>query len=294
MIIVKVCEGLGNQLFQYAFARSIQIKRREEVLLDASNYTDERFPIRRTSTKRSYELDHFNVKLKKADDRMLQKYKFLVRENLFARWIFTLSERRLWMNQVIVQQDAWEYNQSYFKRKGNIYYKGWFQNPQYFSEIRQQLLKDITPKQKIYIQSDLKQLLQADNTVAIHCRRGDYKYIRNCLSVDYYIRAMGYMEEKLQKPQYLFFSDEITWVKTQFGIKDNYYYMDDYGKYEDYEELMIMSKCKNIIIANSTFSWWAAWLNAYEDKIVVMPKIWAYVKGEGVIEPDFPLEWIRL
>lgn len=293
MIIVKVCEGLGNQLFQYAFARRLQ-KNGKKVLLDVSDYTDEKFPVRRTSTKRSYQLDHFNIKLNKASEKHLQRYKFLTQENLIASWISALSEHRLWMYQVVVQEDAWEYKESYLNRKGNIYYKGWFQNPLYFSSIRKQLIKEITPNHKIHIQSGLKRLLQADNTIAIHCRRGDYKYIRNCLPIDYYKRAMEYMEQELGNPQYLFFSDDLPWVKAQFGNKENYIYIDNYGKYDDYEELMIMSRCKNIIMANSTFSWWAAWLNAYENKIVVMPKIWAYEKGKRIIEMNSPLEWIRI
>lgn len=293
MIIVKVCEGLGNQLFQYAFARRLQ-KNGKNVFLDVSDYTDEKFPIRRTSTKRSYQLDHFNIKINKANERHLQRYRFLAQENWLASWISVLSEQRLWMYQVVVQEDAWEYKESYLNRKGNIYYKGWFQNSLYFSSIRKQLLKEITPNHKIHIQSGLKTLLQADNIVAVHCRRGDYKYIRNCLPIDYYKRAMKYMEQELGNPQYLFFSDDLPWVKAQFGNKENFIYMDDYGKYEDYEELMIMSRCKNIIMANSTFSWWAAWLNTYENKIVVMPKIWAYEKGKRIIEINSPLEWIRL
>ena len=88
------------------------------------------------------------------------------------------------------------------------------------------------------------------------------------------------MEKKLGVPRYLFFSDDLSWVKRQFGNKDNNYYIEDYGKFEDYQELMIMSRCRNFIIANSTFSWWAAWLCSYENKVVIMPRVWTYVGGQ--------------
>jgi Glycosyl transferase family 11. len=294
MIIVKVCEGLGNQLFQYAFARSIQIKSGKKVFLDVSDYTNQRFPLGRRSTKRNYQLEHFNIKINKAGKKELQKYYFLISKGMVGKWISILEEHHLWMYKVFIQQNAWEYKENYLKIKGNVYYKGWFQNPKYFSSIREQLIKEITPKNKIHIQPELRRLLQGDNTVAVHCRRGDYKYIRNCLPVEYYAKAIAYMEEKLETPQYLFFSDDLPWAREQFGNKENFYYIDSYGRFEDYEELMIMSKCRNIIIANSTFSWWAAWLNSYENKVVIMPHIWAYARGKRVEVHDFPSDWIRI
>ena len=294
MVIVKVCEGLGNQLFQYAFARSIQIKSGKKVLLDVSDYTDQKFPVGRRSTKRSYQLDHFNIKINKAERKELKKYHFLISKDMLGKWISILEEHHLWIYQVIIQQDAWEYRENYLKIRGNVYYKGWFQNPKYFSSIRKQLLKEITPKYKVRILPELRRLLQEENIVAVHCRRGDYKYIRNCLPVEYYIKAMAYMGKKLKKPQYLFFSDDLSWVREQFGKKENFYYIDDYGGFEDYEELMIMSRCRNNIIANSTFSWWAAWLNSYESKVVIMPQVWAYAREKRIEVPDFPVDWIRI
>lgn len=294
MIIVKICEGIGNQLFQYAFARSIQIKSGKKVLLDVSNYTDERFPLARTDKKRSYQLDHFKIKIEKADKRDLQKFHFLIRKDRLGKWISVLAEHRLWMYQTVIQDIPWEYRVDYLHGMGNAYYRGWFQNLQYFSSIRKQLLKEIVPKHKIKIPLELRNLLQAENTVAVHYRRGDYKFIKNCLPDDYYTKAMDYVEQNVENPQYLFFSDEISWVKEHMGSKKNFYYIDDYGKFEDYEELMIMSRCRNLIIANSTFSWWAAWLNTYENGLVIMPQKWVYTKKwkEGLQE--FPQDWIRL
>lgn len=294
MIVVKVCEGIGNQLFQYAFARSIQIRSGVKVFLDTGSYTDERFPVRRTSTKRSYELNHFNIRISEAGDEVLRKYRFLIRKDMVGRWISVLAEHHLWIYKVTIQQNAWEYKENYLKSRGNIYYKGWFQNPGYFASVRKQLVREITPKYKIHILPELKKMLQEDNMVAVHCRRGDYKHIRNCLPEDYYMKAMAYMEEKLEKPQYLFFSDDLAWTRGQFGSKENIHYIDEYGKFEDYEELMIMSRCRNLIIANSTFSWWAAWLNSYKNKIVIMPRIWVYTRGKESSFPDSPSEWIKI
>ncbi|EOS34161.1 MAG: alpha-1,2-fucosyltransferase [Lachnospiraceae bacterium] len=293
MIIVKIYEGLGNQLFQYAFARSIQVNGKK-VFLDTSGYTDQLFPLCRTSTRRRYQLNCFNIRIKEVEKKNIEKYSFLIQEDMFGKLISKLAKLHLWMYKVTIQQNAQEYKESYLNTRGNVYYKGWFQNPKYFSSIRRLLLKEITPKYKIRIPAELRELLQEDNIVAVHCRRGDYQYIRNCLPVNYYKKAMAYMEKKLGVPRYLFFSDDLSWVKRQFGNKDNNYYIEDYGKFEDYQELMIMSRCRNFIIANSTFSWWAAWLCSYENKVVIMPRVWTYVGGQGVEMSDFPADWIRI
>lgn len=294
MIIVKVCEGLGNQLFQYAFARSLQIKSDKKVLLDTSNYTDERFPLARTDVKRSYQLDHFKIRIEKVGKRDLQKYHFLIRKDKLGKWISVLAEHHLWMYQVVIQDVPWEYRADYLHGVKNVYYRGWFQNPRYFTSIRKQLLKEIVPKHKIKIAPELRNLLRADNVVAVHYRRGDYKSINNCLPNDYYTRAMNYVEQIVENPQYLFFSDEILWVKEQMGSKKNFHYVNDYGKFEDYEELMIMSRCRNLIIANSTFSWWAAWLNTYDNKLVIMPQKWVHTKRWRDGSLEFPKDWIKL
>lgn len=294
MIIVKICEGIGNQLFQYAFARSLQIKSGKKVLLDVSDYTDDKFPIAKTDKKRNYQLDYFNIKVEKAQKEDLQKYSFLIRKDKIGKWISALAEHRLWFYQAVIQDNPWEYKADYLRGIGNVYFRGWFQNPQYFVSIRKQLLNEIVPKRKIHIKPELKELLQADNIVAVHYRRGDYKFIKNCLPDDYYTKAMDYMERNLENPKFLFFSDEISWVKEKMGSKKNFYYIDDLGKFKDYEELLIMSRCKNFIIANSTFSWWAAWLNTDVNKLVIMPQKWVCTKKwkEGVQE--FSQDWIML
>lgn len=123
------------------------------------------------------------------------------------------------------------------------------------------------------------------NSVAVHIRRGDYVTVnRSTLCMDYYKKAMSLFEEKLEKPIFLFFCEDINWVKNWFGENDRYFYMEP--GVTDIEEFYLMQQCENAIIADSTFSWWAAWLNKHENKIIVSPR-----DDVGNRIPD---DWIQL
>ena len=120
-------------------------------------------------------------------------------------------------------------------------------------------------------------------------RRGDYVKIGKSLPLYYYHKAIGMMYNKYLTPVFLLFSDDIIWAKKQFEGYQNIYFIPDFGKYEDYEELMIMSRCKSNIIANSTFSWWGAWLNNNPSKIVIAPNEENWMRSQkGII----PCDWI--
>ena len=138
------------------------------------------------------------------------------------------------------------------------------------------------------ISKSLERLLISENTVSVHIRRTDFIKRGYCISSDqYYIDAIEYMRMYVENPKFLFFSDDIEWVKKRFesGNREEYYFVSD-GILKDYEELAIMYQCRHNIIANSTFSFWGAWLNDNPEKIVVTPKSYA---------PTFiPDEWIRV
>lgn len=296
MIIVKIWEGLGNQLFQYAFARALSHSGKQTYI---DGHEESSFNWYRNSNHRKYELDKFNIKLKSADEELLQKYKFLGRSTNIDKMVATLAEHKIWKWKTVEEIKAWHYNESYFELSGNYYIKGWFQNPKYFLDIRELLLKEITPKRKIKISKQFKNILESKETVSIHIRRGDYRYIQNCLPCSYYKSAVDYISCKISNPEFLFFSDDLKWVRGNFRWLENKYkcyYVDELGKYEGYEELMIMSCCKNNIIANSTFSWWAAWLNKNESKIVIAPKSWGPHRNDGadISKNILPEEWIKL
>lgn len=117
------------------------------------------------------------------------------------------------------------------------------------------------------------QLYGQMESCAVHIRRGDYVNINGCIDMTYYEEAMEVMREKKKGCTFVFFSDDIEWVKQHFSNTENVIFFDEKIDISDLEEFYIMSYCKNQIIANSSFSWWAAYLNAAEDKIVVAPEV---------------------
>ena len=291
MIIVRIWEGLGNQLFQYAFARALQLKTGKKVLLDASreykNVSSE------SKVERPYRLDHFKITLNKAEIKDLNKYKFLKQDNLLRKINFYLATHSV-LGKRYYEETYDNFLPDYINIQWNSYIRGWFQNEKYFKKYRNIIIREIVPQKKIKIGTELKNVLKNKETVAIHIRRGDYKVLGNMLPVTYYQRAIDYMNTKIANPYYCIFSDEISWVKENMDFGDNVYFVSKNCTFEDYEELMIMSKCKNFIISNSTFSWWGAWLCQNNKKIVIAPKHWFYNK---TVEDNYcitPKEWVRI
>ena len=147
MIIVKIYEGLGNQLFQYAFARSIQVNGKK-VFLDTSGYTDQLFPLCRTSTRRRYQLNCFNIRIKEVEKKNIEKYSFLIQEDMFGKLISKLAKLHLWMYKVTIQQNAQEYKESYLNTRGNVYYKDGFRILNIFLLFAGCCLKKLRPNIK--------------------------------------------------------------------------------------------------------------------------------------------------
>lgn len=290
MIIVRAWEGLGNQLFQYAFARALSLRTNEQVTLDSKRIYSKQYE--EGNVHRAFSLDYFNITLECATEDDLRKYNFLEQKNLYQRIAFFLAQNRIW-KYCFIEEKKEDFAPDRFKINRNSYIKGWFQNEKYFMQYRDILLKEITLKKEIEIDLKLQRILQNENTVAIHIRRGDYRRLGLALNIDYYKKAIEYISQHEENPYFLVFSDEIKWVKQNMTFPAHTCFMNINGEWKDYEELMLMSYCRHNIISNSTFSWWAAWLNKNENKKVIAPKRWVFIgdKKELDIAPD---NWIRV
>ena len=121
------------------------------------------------------------------------------------------------------------------------------------------------------ISAELRQALAYRECVSLHVRRGDFVKSKRALDAGYYKRAIMYMRRHLREPLFLVFSDDLDWVRKHLDVGDNCIYVNEGRNLQDYEELFIMSSCQNNIIANSTFSWWGAWLNRNPKKMVIAP-----------------------
>ncbi len=273
---IKFAGGLGNQLFQYAAARRLcLINKIPFLLLNTGNYKNE-------SLGRTFSLQGFNIK------------GYIIRNENVAK----VFRRHTKFNKIATflllhkQIDEPDFKLHQLENKTGFLssLSGFWQSSFYFNDIRETLLKELTP---LKIPAPPKWLTLPD-TVAVHVRRTDYLTEKRYgfLGVEYYRAAMTVIKNKLAKPVFIFFSDDIKWCKLFFKESD-IFFCEEKEWVSDYLSLWLMSKCRHQVIANSSFSWWGAWLNTNPDKIVIRPA--DPFKEESLLyEAHYPAEWIAI
>ena len=287
MIIVNLKGGLGNQMFQYALGRKLALKNNDVLKLDVTGL-DRANKV--GDIYRPFALSNFNVKNDIATSEEIQqlKYPFGIISKSVRRFRFKI------LRQMHTGWEPWE-----LKKKGNIYLDGFWQSPNYFDDIRDRILNDISLKKPFSASAQrFANMIQGCTAVSIHVRRGDYvantkvnKAYGEC-SPSYYEKATEILAAKVIDPVHFVFSDDVPWVKENMHIGNNVVYVS--GKnITDVEEMTLMSMCAHNIIANSSFSWWGAWLNQNKEKIVVAPKPW-FEKNEKHFKHLIPEKWIRI
>jgi len=286
MIIFKLTGGLGNQMFQYAFIKKISILRDVEVKMDVFWYADAAFG---RDEKREYSLRHFNIVENLASREEVKRY-----SDAISFWHKLVRK----IKRDIFHFDDFTFRESEFLIPDNSYVLGYWQSEKYFLDIRDVLLREFTLKDGF---SEVAKKIERQqincNSVSIHIRRGDYvinKKVGNAfgiLGLDHYHEAIRLIKEKVSEARFFVYSDDIDWAKENF-IGDEFVFVSVPG-IRDYEELILMSKCKHNIIANSSFSWWGAWLNVNPDKIVIAPKQWFRTKKINT-KDVIPDKWIRI
>lgn len=291
MIITKLQGGLGNQMFQYAVGKFLAEKNNAELKLDISNFGQED----KKTTPRKFELKNFNINTKIATREEIKYFKKYKKSNI--RFFRFLYNKIFADDSIYISQKSYYFDPEILKLKDNIYLNGEWQSEKYFKNIRNILTQEFTPKIKSYTYEKYIEKIQSTDSISIHIRRGDYlnkKLLENygICSLDYYNKAIKLIIEKISNPTFFIFSDDIEWVKENLKIDFPTIFVSN-GEIKDYEELILMSKCKHNIIANSSFSWWGAWLNQNPNKIVIAPKNW--FKNESWAPKDLiPENWLRI
>jgi hypothetical protein len=296
MIIVSLYGGLGNQMFQYAFAKNLATKLETKLYIDTSLLDDK--SIRKDFTNRDYELECFHIKDPVIDKIRLSKFEFWA--NLFSKAKISTFNRRVLNNSLIIPKFFIEdsYSLQNLKNKTfskNMLLKGYWQSELYFIESSN-VIRDIYsfsfPETRLLI--DIRLL----NSISVHFRRGDYisnehiNSVHGVCPLSYYIKSINFLNGKVNNPIYYIFSDDIKWVKNaliDISSKNNVIFIEN--SQTPAQDLMLMSSCKHNIIANSSFSWWGAWLNKNPDKLVIAPLIWTKNKSEN--QHLIPKNWIR-
>lgn len=290
IVIVRIWEGLGNQLFEYAYARSLKEKG-YNVCLECRRLYRSSFKREDFTVERACRLQNFNISLKAVNlDNSLQ-WKFLEQKTLTEKVQFWMASHRVGHSHFVSDYTGkythFEYQPRLYAFSAPTYVMGHFLNIGYFEKIRPILLKELRLKKMPQISDDLKALLETENTVSVHIRRTDFISRGYCISDDrYYKRAIDYIKARVENPCFLFFSDDMDWVKEKYcDMAEHCFFVSD-DCLKDYEELALMYQCRHNIMANSTFSFWGAWLNEHPKKIVVVPKGYA---------PSFiPKGWVRM
>ena len=280
MIYMRIWEGLGNQLFQYAYIRALQLRNQETVRLCV-------LPDQGDRTIRNYELDKLAITIPRG--RIFEKVAvYIERYETIKKMVQFIGEKVDFYGYV--EEENVKYKKDLKYLRGNYYISGWFQNEKYFEEFETIIRREIRPRKKIRVSKELKDILNHKNTVSVHIRRGDYARYQNILDKEYYEKALAVIREQVENAFLVVFSDDLNWVMKNMQFGNDVYYIDKNEGLEDYEELFVMSRCKHNVIANSTFSWWGAWLNPNEDKIVVGPKQW-FARNKLNIMPD---AWLKV
>lgn len=293
MIVVRIWEGLGNQMFQYAYARMLKERTGSRVFLEGRRIYREALPEEDVNVDRECSIRGFDLSIKFINPICLKKWNYLSRKNIWHKFKYWLSQKGIGKHQFAHDHDdKFSFHERLLCLDGNVYVMGHFFHKKYIEPIREILLKEFTPKKTSVIPKELENAIEKRNTVSIHIRRGDYLYVKCAQVVNnemkkgrYYERAIEYIKERVDNPLFLIFSDDIEWVKNNFDCGGSCMHISGMGL-KDYEELALMSRCRHNIIANSTFSFWGGWLNQNKDKIVIVPKHW--------MQSVVPKEWIRM
>jgi hypothetical protein len=263
-VITKLNGGLGNQLFQYAAGRSLADRLNVPLKIDLSTFENYKL--------RGFELNKFNIEAeiaKPADTSGINLHpsKFnKYRSRLAINFGYTLSSYPF-------KEKSYRY--AHLRREINFKHS--------FDDNSEQILKEISQH----------------HAVSLHIRRGDYvtnpsaAAVHGVCSLEYYDAAIRLIATRISQPFFFVFSDDPQWAKENLKMNHPVHFVEANGPDRGVEDMWLMKSCNHHIIANSSFSWWAAWLNNKPDKIVVAPKIW--FRDPTINTRDLiPKQWIRL
>lgn len=293
MIVVRIWGGLGNQMFQYAFGYAMAKKHDCPLYLDTrfygqkhSSWTTDRllgllkFPIEYTEIIASpYKISLFLPFLQSPIVNYAIR-RFLPRKISLGKYTYVKEDKLEYIPCVLIPN------------KSDIYYDGYWHSAKYFDEYRRDLENQFVVKDDLV--DEAFALMSEDwrdaELVAVHIRRGDYitQNNPNAMGEDYYKSAIEACKKRVRNPVFCFFSDDLQWVSDKFKDVPNAIMANADRKLDDMQELQLMQRCHHQIISNSSYSWWAAWLNGNPHKIVIAPMFW---KNKKDMMPD---EWLRI
>lgn len=292
MVVSHILGGIGNQMFQYAAGRALSLANSQKLLLDLSDFSDYRL-------HHGFELSRvFNVIAERAEVSTMRQL-LGWRANRLVKKVLRRPQFSGLRGKKFVVEPHFNYWSDFFNLNDDCYLFGYWQSERYFKLFESVIRRDFTFREPLAGRnSELALEIANTQSISLHVRRGDYvsdsktgKIMEVCSS-DYYHKAIGYIAERVERPVFYVFSDDMEWVRQNLTVEFPYVYVDHNRQAESYRDMQLMSLCKHHVIANSTFSWWGAWLNPSPEKLVVAPRSW-FCNGND--DRDLiPNEWIRL
>lgn len=294
MKIVRFKGGLGNQMFQYAFLKNLEVLYGlTNIYADVSDYDK-----LKDDAVRKLRIEGLNIQIHKANTEDIKSICFFIRgddplkiktklkiaiEGMFnKRYFFEKSQKFLNIDQLI------KYS----------YFDGYWQSWKYVNNVSNDLRNEFQLKKtnKSFLKKENE--IKKEDGVFVGIRCGDYLESKKAtrkfggFQKEYYLNAMEYLAKRIHNPKFYIFSNDLDFVKKNLPIaKYKYEYCNQNRRYNDLEEMFLMGSCKHAVISNSTFNWWGAWLINNKNKIVIAPKKWFYNNKSSDIVPP---EWIRL
>jgi len=297
--IVKLMGGIGNQMFQCAFGKALEKHTGIKTLYDKSWLEEIQKTIVGDTNRnaegiciRPFELYIFkNLDVEYASKAQIDYCKASKLPGVFRK----LLKKEKYVHMV-TESNPFRYDERLLRFATPKYFEGYFQNEAYFEELKLELQRwfELPPLRDddIYTKNLLQKINAAENSVFIHVRREDYVTLGQLVSQDFYRNAVRYIQERMKNPKFfLFCSEEPEYIRNHFDIGVDYELIGEQNKTREtfYENMRLMMACKHAIIANSTYSWWAAWLTDWPGKIVIAPSSWIDNQDEIICE-----NWIKM
>jgi len=280
MIVINVSGGLGNQMFQYVFGQYISKKYNSKVEYNIDFYDSQDQD--GILDVRNYELNKFNIDVPISKSLFLKTYN---RKTKLKKLTFLMSTLILNLSDFyfIVFESRYKLLSFFSLLSINKYFVGSWQDKCFLEAFDKELPEWFSLKPQ-YSKRKKENLMDNKNSVSIGVRRGDYVKLNATCDIDYYIRAIRFISQKVESPFFLIFSDDIAWCKENLDLKDYSHKFIDSNVYIPFENMELMSECKHNIISNSTYDWWGAYLNRNKNQIIISPKGWRLSKHIDCVE----------